>query len=44
MGGLGDIIAIVVIIAVTMFFCYFLSGLSNLAGTIFERKSDVGKK
>ena len=44
MGVIGDVLVIVVVIGVTMFLCYFTSGISNLAGTVFERKSSVGQK
>lgn len=37
------VIAAVVIVGMIVG-CYFTSGLSNTAGTIFERKSTVAKK
>ena len=40
---LGSVLLIIIIVGVTMVGCYFLSGMSNIAGTIFERKSTIKK-
>jgi len=39
-----SIIITVFVIGVMVVVCYFTSGISNMAGTIFERKSTVGDK
>ena len=39
MQALIDWAIVILVIVVTLFFCYFTTGLSNVAGTIFERKS-----
>jgi hypothetical protein len=39
-----SIIITVFVIGVMVVVCYFTSGISNMAGTIFERKSTVTKK
>ena len=37
------VISIIVIVAM-IGICYFTSGISNMAGTIFERKSNAGER
>lgn len=44
MGVIGDILVVVVVIVVTMFLCYWTTGISNIAGTVFEKKSSVGQR
>ncbi len=39
-----DIIITVFVIGVMIVLCYFTSGISNMAGTIFERKASAGDK
>jgi len=39
-----DIIITVFVIGTMIVLCYFTSGISNMAGTIFERKSSVGER
>jgi hypothetical protein len=39
-----DIIITVFVIGAMIVLCYFTSGISNMAGTIFERKSNVGER
>jgi hypothetical protein len=39
-----DIIITVFVIGVMIVLCYFTSGISNVPGSIFERKSSVGDK
>ncbi len=41
---MGSIVLTVFVIGVMVVVCYFTSGISNMAGTIFERKSSVGDK
>ena len=38
--AITDIIWLIVIIVGMILACYFTSGISNMAGTIFERKSN----
>ena len=42
--AITDIIWIVFIIVGMVVACYLLSGISNMAGTIFEKRSIVEKK
>jgi len=37
------VVVAVVVVLVMIALCYFTSGLSNTAGTIFERKTTVAK-
>jgi hypothetical protein len=39
-----NVIIVVVVVTIMVTLCYFLSGISNMAGTIFEKKSTVTKK
>jgi hypothetical protein len=39
-----NIIIAVTVLLIMVGVCYFVSGSSNVAGTIFERKKPVGKK
>jgi len=39
-----DIIITVFVIGVMIVLCYFTSGISNVPGSIFERKSSVGER
>jgi hypothetical protein len=41
---MANIIIVVVLISIMVGVCYFVSGISNIAGTIFERKRPVEKK
>jgi hypothetical protein len=43
MGLISSILWIVGVIAVMIFGCYLTSGISNIPGSIFEKKSTVEK-
>jgi hypothetical protein len=42
--AITDIIWLVVIIVGMVVVCYFTSGISNMAGTVFEKKTEVANK